>query len=165
MTIELRLGLSLSKSISLKSSGRLFNLLQLLLRGGLVTQLLDQLFGDILHLVIQIEPSPQELAHIRVLHVTPDLLCAAATGAVDVHVDGAVAVGAPADAGAVADHAGKELDGEGRVAGDGVELDLGGVVDVEVLDDELVIDPAQERLFLVAGFGDVLEELEGEVLG
>lgn len=165
MTIKPRLKPAMSKSISLKSGRCLLDLLQLLLRGSLAAQLLGQLLGNILHLAIQIEPPPQELAHIRVLHVTPNLLRAAAARAVDVHVHGAVAVGAPADAGADADHAGKELDGQGRVAGDRVEFDLGGVVDVEVLDDELVVDPAEERLFLVAGFGDVLEEEDGEVLG
>lgn len=133
----------MSHSIILKSGRRLLNLLQLLLRGSLVAQLLDQLFGDILHLAIQIEPSPQEFADIRVLHVTPDLLGAGAARAVDVYVHGAVAVGAPADAGADADHAGKELDGQGGVAGNRVKLDLGGVLDVEVLDNELVIDPAE----------------------
>lgn len=165
MTIKSRLKPAMSKSINLILSRRLLNLLQLLLRRSLVTQLLDQLLGDILHLAIQIEPPAQKLAHVRVLHVAPDLLGAAAAGAVDVHIHGAVAVRAPADAGADADHARKELDGQGRVAGDRVELDLGGVVDVEVLDHELVVDPLQEGFSVVAGFGDLLEELDGEVLG
>lgn len=165
MTIKPRLKPATRKSVSLKSSRCLLNLLKLLLRGSLAAQLLDQLLGYILHLVIQIEPSPQELTHIRVLHVTPDLLGAAAARAVDVHVHGAVAVGAPADAGADADQAGEELDGQQRVAGDRVQLHLGGVVDVEVLDDQLVVDPAEKRVFLVAGLGNMLDEEGGEVLG
>lgn len=75
-----------------------------------------------------------------------------------------MAVRAPAHTGADTDHAGKKLDGQGGVAGNRVKLDLGGVLDVEVLDNELVIDPAEERLFLVAGFGNVLEEEGGEEL-
>ena len=76
-----------------------------------------------------------------------------------------MAVGAPADAGADADQAGEELDGQQRVAGDRVQLHLGGVVDVEVLDDQLVVDPAEKRVFLVAGLGNMLDEEGGEVLG
>ena len=116
--------------------------------------LIPQLLRNLIHIHIQI--LPQKLAHVGILHVAADALRARPARAVHVDVDGAVAVGAPAEARAQADHAREGLDGERGARGDGVDLDLERVVDAEALDDELVVDPGVE---LVPGLRRVLGDV------
>lgn len=126
--------------------------------------LIPQLLRDFLNINIQI--LPQKLAHVRILHIPTDPLRPRPARAVDIDINGAVAVGAPPQPRAQADHARKRLHGERGARGDGVDLDLERVVDAEALDDELVVDP---RVELVPGLrgvgGDVGDEEVCEVFG
>src|SRR3954451_1642318 len=69
--------------------------------------LLTQLLGN--RIDIYVEIVPQEISHLGVLNIAANLLRARPTGAVYVHVNGAMAVGAPADAGTEADHMGEGM--------------------------------------------------------
>jgi hypothetical protein len=77
-----------------------------------------------------------------------------------------VAVGAPANVGALADHAREDGGGGLGVSGKGGELGLVGVSDAEAADDQLFVDPVdQGPLGVRRGGGDVLLEEERAVLG
>lgn len=132
----------------------------------LLVHLLLQLLGD--GVDVDVEVPTKELANVRVLNVAADLLGLVTAGAVDVDVERRVAVGAPADVGAEANHGGEGLDRDLRVVDESLELLRVGIVDAEAGDDELLVDPLLELLLvkgLAAGGGDLLQELFGEQLG
>lgn len=112
--------------------------------------LLLELAGDGVH--VDVEVFVKELADIRVLDIATDLLGAVAAGAVDVDVDGGVAVGAPADVGAERNHVGKGMEGIIGVLDYAEKFRLGGVGDTETGDDEFLVDP-RLKLVLSGGFG------------
>ena len=78
---------------------------------------------------------------------------------------GAVAVRAPANARAEADHVCKCVDGAGRVGGESIDLDFQGVVDAEAANDEILVDPLAKLLCgLFRIGGNMLDQEVGEVL-
>lgn len=135
---------------------------------GLEVRLLHLLLELLCDLVdIDVEVLGKELSDVGVLDVAADLLDGGASGAVDVDVDGGVAVGAPADVSAERDHSGEEDEGGLGALGKKIELLLGSVLDAQTRDDELVVDPSSE-LLLRRGCGqrgEVLDQLGGKVLG
>ncbi len=128
-------------------------------------QLILQLLRNLLNIHIQVRT--QKLADISILHIAPDLLRGRTPGAVDVDIHSAVAVGAPTDAGAHADHAREDERGGLGVLGESVELEVTGVSDAEAADDEFPVDPVNQGLVGRPGSqgGNVLAEEEGAVLG
>lgn len=130
---------------------------------GLHVQLVLQLRRDFVD--VHIEPVAEELANVGVLDVMAQLLGVAASGAVDVHVDGRVPVGAPANVGAQADDGREDLCGIGA-AQQGIQFLLQDIRGADVRDDERLVDPVLEILAgLLLVLGDVLGQKNGEELG
>lgn len=128
-------------------------------------QLILQLLSDFLDLILDIEVPAQELADLGVLVVALELLGSMAVRGIDVYIDGAVTVSAPAGLTALADDFGEGPGAEDGVVDQMVNLGVGDVFDAQVVVDEGGEVVAKVGLRGGRGGGEVGEVETGGVLG